>query len=140
MSGIGRLRHVGLDTNIFIYHFESNPEFIPHTDKIFEGLNQGKLRATTSVVSLIETLSYPSPPAIIKSITQIFLNYPNLEIIDVNQKIALEAAKIRRKYPFRVPDSIQLATALFAKSHAFITNDERLKRFKRLPIILLKAI
>lgn len=140
MNGIGKFKSVSLDTNIFIYHFEENPEFTPYTAQIFEKIAQGEFRATTSVVSLIETLSYPSPPVVIRGITETFLNFPNLEIINVNQQIALEAAKIRRKYGFRMPDSIQLATALFAKSNAFVTNDARLKGFKRLPIILLKSI
>ena len=47
------------------------------------------------------------------------------------------AAEVRREYGFRLPDSIQLATALHSKSQAFVTNDRRLKKFKELPAILL---
>ncbi|OGE64802.1 hypothetical protein A3I48_01575 [Candidatus Daviesbacteria bacterium RIFCSPLOWO2_02_FULL_36_7] len=61
-----------------------------------------------------------------------------MEIYQVDEKIAVESARIRRKYSFRLLDSIQLATALYAKAQAFITNDDRLKKFKELKVILLK--
>lgn len=41
---------------------------------------------------------------------------------------------------FRLPDSIQLATAKLNKAKAFITNDERLKSFKELKVVLIKEI
>jgi len=30
MSGIKNLKRIALDSNFFIYHFESNPEFVKH--------------------------------------------------------------------------------------------------------------
>ena len=60
--------------------------------------------------------------------------------MNVDRTITVEAARIRREYGFRLPDSIQLATALFGKANALITNDERLKKFKELKVINLKDI
>lgn len=140
MSGIKNINLVALDSNVFIYNFESNPEFSNLTEKIFDSLEKGKLRAITSVISTVEALSYPSPPEVIKGITDGFLTLVNLEVIDVNQQIAFEAARIRREYGFRLPDSIQLATALQARAKVFITNDERLKKFKELRVILITEI
>lgn len=53
MSGIAKYKLIGLDTNIFIYHFEDNPQFSTYTQLIFEELAKGKLRAVTSVISMI---------------------------------------------------------------------------------------
>lgn len=140
MNGIGNLKRIALDSNLFIYHFEDNTEFAPHAERIFERLIQNSLKAVTSVISIIETLSFPSPPRVVREITEAFLNIPNLEILEVNQTIATEAARIRREYGFRLPDSVQLATALFTKTQAFVSNDVRLKQFKELRVILLKQI
>lgn len=140
MNGIKSINLVALDSNVFIYQFESNPEFIHLTEKIFDSIGKGRLRAITSVISTAEALSYPSPPEVIKGITDGFLTLVNLEIVDVNQHIAFEAARIRREYGFRLPDSIQLATALQAKAKAFISNDQRLKKFKELKVILITEI
>lgn len=140
MSGKKSLKLVGLDSDIFIYHFEDNPRFNSFTEKIFEKLLEGWTKGTTSVISLIETLSYPLSPKLVKEINDAFLSIPNLHVVDVDHDIGFEAAKIRREYGFRLPDSIQLATALQAKVQAFVTNDQKLKRFKRLPIILLDEV
>src|SRR5438874_1595200 len=122
MSGIGNLKVVGLDSNLFIYHFENNPDFTIFTTKVFDRLSNEKLRGVTSIISVVETLSFPSTPEVIKDIQNAFSVVPNLRIIDVNQQIAIEAARIRREYKFRLPDSIQIATALISKAQAFISN------------------
>lgn len=140
MSGIAKLNFVALDSNIFIYFFESNPEFAKHINQIFEALLKNKLQAVTSIVAVIEALSYPSPPEVVTGIKEGFATLPNLRIVDVNKEIALEAAGIRRKYGFKLPDAVQLATALSVKAKVFITNDQRLKPFKNLKVLSLKEI
>jgi len=140
MNGIGKYKLVGLDTNIFIYHFEDNPQFSPYTQLIFEELSQGKFQAVTSIISVIEALSYPSSSQILKNIEEGFKTIPNLTILDIDHNLAVEAARLRRKYRIRLPDSVQLATALSSKAQAFITNDEKLKKLKELSVILLSNV
>jgi len=127
---------IGLDTNIFSYQFHQDPQFGLLTKKIFDELSKDNLQAVTSVVTLIEILSVSK----VKQLKELFLRTPNLSILDVNHEIALEAAAIRRKYGFRTPDAIQLATAKLNRAKAFVTNDERLKNYLGLKIILLSAI
>ena len=100
-------------------------------------LSTDKLKAVTSFITLTEILSVKASPAKIKELEKLFLDTPNLSTFEVNQEIAVNAAKIRRKYGFRLPDAIQLATAKLNKAKAFISNDERLKRFKELNVILI---
>lgn len=140
MSGRKKFKRVALDSNLFIYQFENNPKFIKYTIPVFEKLIENKLQAVTSIISVIEALSYPSPKGVLDKIKEAFITIPNLEIFDVNYDIGVQAAKIRRTNKFRLPDSIQLATALYSKSQAFITNDRRLKKFKELPIVLLREV
>lgn len=136
MSGIANIKFVGLDSNIFIYQFEANSEFLHITNKIFDRLFKNKLKAATSIISLIESLSYPSPETVLDQIKEGF-TMPNLTVLEINMKIGLEAARIRREYGLRLGDAVQLATALSAKTQVFITNDDRLKKFKELKVILL---
>lgn len=140
MSGITKFKLVALDSNIFIYYFETNPNFVGTIDLIFKKLAANKLQAVTSMISLIESLSYPSPPDVLKGIMESFQIIPNLQVLEVNKEIALKAAEIRRKYKFKLPDSVQIATAISAKAQVFITNDYRLKSFKRLKIIPLSDL
>lgn len=140
MSGIARYKSVGLDSNVFIYHFEENPTFTPFTDKLFTKLSDGRLKAVTSILTIAETLSLPTPPRVLNALTEAFATIPNVRFIDVNQEIAIEAARIRRSYKFRLPDAIHLATALHAKVKLFVTNDARLQQFPELKFIPLKHV
>lgn len=140
MNGIKKFKLVSLDSNIFIYLFEENPRFIKNCWLIFNSLDQGRLKAVTSVISIIEALSYPATPPVLKGIQEGFKNMSNLTILDVGLNIGLEAARIRREHGFRLPDAVQLATAKLSKAKAFITNDNRLKTYQGLKIILLSEI
>ena len=139
MNGIKNLKRVALDSNLFIYNLEQNPRYTQFTDLIFGRLISNQLKAVTSIITLTEILSYPKTEKVVRLITEDFLNTPNLQVIEVNQGIAVEAARIRREYAFRLPDAIQLATALTGKAQAFVTNDERLKKFQQLPVIILTS-
>ena len=131
---------VALDTNIFIYQFEKHPRFGPKTNAIFSLLSENQLRAVTNIVSLIELLSLSAPKEKIAGLHDLYERTPNLETVEVGQSVGLETARIRRKYCFRLPDSIQLATALISKADLFITNDKRLKKFKELKAALLTEL
>ena len=138
---LNKLKLVGLDTNIFIYYFEQNSEFGQSTKKIFDLLSTNSLNTVTSVISLMEILSPDFLSKVAARETEKkFFDIPNLKVLNVDRTITVEAARIRREYGFRLPDSIQLATALFGKANALITNDERLKKFKELKVINLKDI
>ena len=135
-----KFKLIGLDTNIFSYHFHNHPQFVKFTSIIFSYLNQDRLKGITSVITLTELLSVNISPAKIKILQQAFQTTPNLTVLEVSEDIALEAAKIRGKYGFRTPDAIQLATAKLSRAKAYITNDQRLKSYKKIKIILLSEL
>jgi len=51
---------IGLDSMLFIYHFEKYPNFWPKTQKLFDLLEKGKFQGITSVIALIEILTFPT--------------------------------------------------------------------------------
>lgn len=131
---------IGLDSNIFIYSFEEHPQFSLSTKKIFEGLERKHFAAVTSIISLTETLSFPMSQERASLLIDLFLQVPQLTVYEVNNSIAMEAARIRREYKFRLPDAIQFATCLYAKANTFVTNDKRLQSFKEIRVTLLNEI
>jgi predicted nucleic acid-binding protein len=130
-------RLIGVDTNIFIYHYQNNPQFGSYTSAFFTKLVERKIKAVTSIITLIELLSFSAEDKEIEVIEDAFLSTPNLTIFALERDIGINAARIRRVYKFRLPDAIQLATALSAKADVFLTNDKRLKSFKEIPIVFL---
>ncbi len=133
-------KFVGLDSNIFSYQFHQHPKFGPAAKKIFDSLSSNQMHAVTSIITLLEILSVNAPESRIRELEKLFLETPNLEVLAVNHELSVVAAGIRRKYGFRTPDAIQLATALNSKAKAFITNDNRLKKFKELKVVLLQEL
>ena len=131
---------IGLDTNLFIYFLEGNPQFGLAAKKVLKSLTKSGNRGVTSIVSLLELLSVDKNEAEIDNLEGLYLEIPHLTTLDVDQTIALEAARIRRVYGFRTSDAIQLATALTSKASKFITNDERLYSFKEIQIQLLSEL
>lgn len=135
------LKFIALDTNIFVYYFNLHPKFGQPSKIIFDKLGSSKIKAVTSITTLIELLSSKMLSVQdAKEMTTDFYNIPNLTICDVNNLIAQRAASIRRQYGFRTPDAIQLATALKVGVKAFITNDHRLKSFKKIKIIMVDEV
>lgn len=132
-----RNKLIGLDTNIFIYQFQGNPQFGKHTQNIFSQLASNKIQAVTSIITFTEVLSFKKSEEVISDLKSLLLEVPNLEMKDVSIDIAEEAARIRRTYGFHLPDAIQLATAINGKAAMFITNDTKLRKCKEIKIVSL---
>jgi predicted nucleic acid-binding protein len=130
---------LGLDTNIFIYHLYNHEIFGKEATNVFRQLETKTHNAITSIITLTELLAFKTPESEVKRLHQIFNEIPSLKIFDVDEEISLEAARIRRHYDFRLPDSIQLATSLVNKTDVFITNDKSLQKFRELEVKLLRS-
>ena len=63
--------------------------------------------------------------------------FPNLELREVDRRIAFRAAKLRAKYGLKTPDALFVATAIEEKAEAFVTNDIRLRKVDEIEILVL---
>ena len=50
---------IGIDTSIFIYHFEAHPNYLPLTTQVLNNIQTGKQRAIVSTVALMELTVHP---------------------------------------------------------------------------------
>lgn len=135
-----KYRTVGLDTNIFVYYFNSKSTYYPFAEYIFQILLSQETRLITSVITKIELLSFKAPELAVNKLEKELFLVPNLFLLELTQQIANKAAWIRRTYRIDLADSIQLATAISAGAQVFITNDKSLKKFKAIKILLLNEI
>ena len=137
---LSKIQILALDTNIFAYYFNRLSPFYLISEKLFEHIFKKNTSMVTSILTLTELLSLKAPEPMLKILQSEFFVIPKLKVREVDRTIAVEAAAIRREYNFKLPDAIQLATALSVKAKAFITNDQRLKSFKKLKIISLSDL
>jgi len=134
---------IGLDTMIFIYHFEANPIYSPLTKIIFKSIQSGKLQGITSSLSIMEILVKPLKTGnyiAARDYELVMLNIPNLTIIPFDSSIASKGAFLRAKYDLKTPDAIQIATSIGSDGTAFITNDLKFKKIKDIEIIILDSL
>jgi predicted nucleic acid-binding protein len=133
-------RRVSIDSAVVIYFVEEHARYLPIVDPLFERVADTGLIAISSYLTLLEVMVGPlrhGRPDIARQYCDLLLNSEGLELFPLEQSIAEQAAEIRAVFNFRTPDSIQLATALRQRAEAFVTNDNRLRRFDKLDVLVL---
>jgi predicted nucleic acid-binding protein len=132
---------VGLDTSVFIYHFEENPIYLPLTLELFTSIEAGARTGITSTITLLEIIVRPlslNRSDIARKYEALLVNFPNLKIVDLDRDIIRQAAKLRAEYHIGSPDALQAGASLIHEANAFITNDRRLERLQdKLDVIVL---
>jgi len=134
---------IGLDTMVFIYHFEENQLYSPLTFSIFESLEKGSFNGITSTLTLLEILVKPKKEnnlLLTERYKLLFETFPNLQVKTLNENIADIASTLRANYNIDTPDAVQIATSLEAKADIFITNDETLKKISEIKVLLLSEM
>ena len=105
---------------------ERHPKYFDLVRELFNAVEIGKVYAVSSVLLITEVLTKPLKDAN-KGLADRYLSFvstfPNLGLREIDQNIALQAAKLRASYGFKTPDALFLATAIEEKAEAFITND-----------------
>lgn len=139
-KNLNKFKRVGIDTNFFIYYFQKHPLYGPIVKDIFNIFLERRTLLVTSILTLTEILSFKSSGILLTNLEEEITLITNLQLIEVNNEIAREAAKIRREYGFTLVDAVQLATAVKNNAEVFITNDKKLQRFKKLQIIPLTSL
>ncbi len=134
---------IGLDTMVFIYHFEENQVYSPLTFSIFESLEKGNFNGITSILTLLEILVKPKKEnnlLLTERYKLLFETFPNLQVKELNENIADIASTLRANYNINTPDAIQIATSLEAKADIFITNDTSFKKVTEIKVLLLSEM
>ncbi|MBO6305396.1 MAG: type II toxin-antitoxin system VapC family toxin [Selenomonadaceae bacterium] len=132
---------VFLDTAPFVYLIEQKDILGVKARKIFNELLYQESPLITSTITVTEYLVHPirnNETAHIEVFWQI-IDFFNVELLDIDKHIAMEAAKIRAEnVHLKGMDSLQLAAAKVAAADVFLTNDIRLKSFNELKIVILQ--
>ena len=122
-AGLPHGATVMVDTAPFIYVLEAHPQFADQFLGLFEAAAKGDLTIALSTITLAEVLTGPfkaGQTALAKRYEKSLSHY---KVIPVSTPIAALAAQLRAQYRLKLPDAIQLATALDIGAAAFVTHD-----------------
>ncbi len=124
-------RRIGLDSAIFIYHFEAHPTYLPLTTTVLSRLERGQFSGVTSTVTLMEITVHPWRAARADSAREyetLLVHFPHLTMADVTREVARKAAQLRAEYGIHAADALQVATAIVNDAELWVTNDKRLQQ------------
>jgi predicted nucleic acid-binding protein len=134
---------IALDTAPFIYFIERHPKYHPWLRTFFESVEVKQITVVTTTLTLAEVLVKPLRLGrldLVAEYTQILLNTPGIQVVPVSADIAEEAARIRAEINCKIPDAIQLATAVRLGAQSFLTNDLALSAYRSVQIIQLDRL
>jgi predicted nucleic acid-binding protein len=135
-----KLEVIGIDTPIFIYHLEANEKYGGLTQKSFSSLENGKWQGITSTITLMEINVHPwraGREDVARKYETLLMNFPHLEIVNIDRDVARVAAQLRARFDIRPPDALQVAASLVTGARGFLTNDRRLSGLKSLTEIIV---
>ncbi len=137
---IEKHKTVGLDTAPFIYFIEDVAPYADLLEPAFGLLEHQALRAVTSTITLAEILTKPLSEkqfGLVDEIKFTLKAFAALSMVAIDEKLAEAAALIRARHGFRLPDALQIATAIEGEATLFITNDSRLKKIDAIEVLIL---
>jgi len=112
-----------VDTAPFICHFQNDALHVHRFAGLFEQAAAGRLRVALTTVTLAEVLTGPyghGRDALGKQLETALCEF---DVHPLTVSIAVEAARLRARYRLRLPDAIQLATALQIGAWGLVTHD-----------------
>ena len=134
------VRRIFLDTAPVIYFVEKNERFLNSVKTVFGLIDDGRLLAITSPITLAECLVQPYRRELTqlqKDFFDLIVNGENTIFTPIDQTATRKAAQLRASYNLSLTDALQLAVAIDANCDAFLTNDIELKRVVELNFITI---
>ena len=120
-----------LDTNILIYYASGDK---PITKFLLENLEKG-VKMFLPTIAVAEFLSYPALTLKDRQLFSLLLDQLSLSELDF--RIAVSAADLRRRYKMKLGDSVIAATAVSTNSTIVTRN---LRDFRKIPYLKVLAL
>lgn len=114
-----------IDTSPIIYLLEGNP-LASRFEPLFADIEAGRLQALITPITLAEVLTGPikaGNEALAERYRRALTSDSGWELREIDEDIAVLAARLRVQRRLKLPDAIQLAVALHEGCQALITHD-----------------
>lgn len=135
-GGLSEGATVLVDTAPWIYLLEDHVEFAPRFVGLFEAAERGQIQLALSTVTLAEVLTGPckaGQTALAKRYETALGAY---QVVPLSAAVASLAAQLRVQYRLKLPDAVQLASALQIGASALVTHDRDFSAVQGLPVLM----
>jgi predicted nucleic acid-binding protein len=124
-----------LDSSPIIYMLEHHPVFSRRFLPLFEAQAAGRVGFAVSTITVAEVLTGPlqaGDEALARRYRSVLESW---HVVPLDSAIAENAARFRASLHLKLPDAIQLASALAANADALVTHDRDFSAVRSLRII-----
>lgn len=138
LIGLGEHPVLVVDTAPIIYWLEGHPRLAERFAAVFNAAESGAATVVISTVTLAEVLAGPlrtGNELLTAQYREALTRSPGWQVMPFDVDAAVEAARIRATYRLRLPDAIQVATAIRAGASALVTHDRALRRVRGLRVV-----
>lgn len=125
-----------VDSAPLIYHLEDNARLAHRFAGLFEAATAGRLAIAISTITMAEVLTGPHKHGRVALARQMVAALIEHTICPLSASIAIESARLRVRYRLRLPDAIQLATALEINAFALVTHDRDFSSVRDIRVLM----
>ena len=124
-----------LDTAPVIYFLEGHPRLAARFAPLFEAHAEGRVLFAATTVTVCEVLTGPMKARDISMVRRCRAIFDTWQIVDLDSEIAEGAARLRASLGLKLPDAVQVASALAIRAAALVTHDRDFSRVRSLRIL-----
>lgn len=124
-----------VDSAPIIYTLEANERFAQRFAPLFQRHALGELLIAVTTITIAEVLTGPlkaGEEALAKRYRAVLDAW---QVVDFTSDIAESAARLRGTYGLKLPDAIQLASALEINAHALVTHDRDFAQIRGMRVL-----
>ncbi len=129
---------IALDSAPIIYYLQDHPRFASRFSPLFDAATEGRLALAISTITLAEVMAGPfaaGNEVLAMQYREVICHSPGWQTVAVDENVATEAARLRARYRLRLPDAIQVATAISARAWALVTHDSALAKIRDIRVL-----
>jgi len=135
-GGLSEGATVLVDTAPWIYLLEDHAEFAPRFVGLFEAADRGQIQLALSTVTLAEVLTGPFKAGQMALAKRYETAMGTYQVVPLSAAVASLAAQLRVQYRLKLPDAVQLASALQIGAAALVTHDRDFSAVQGLPVLM----
>jgi predicted nucleic acid-binding protein len=135
LSGLPENPLLLVDAAPVIYRLERHPSLAQRFAPVFDLLNTGRARFAVTTIAIAEVLAGPfkrGDEALAQRYRTVLESW---RVVELNADLAEDAARLRGPFKLKLPDAIQVASALAINADALVTHDRDFSRVSALRII-----
>lgn len=125
-----------VDSAPIIYVLEAHPRFAKRFAPLFGRHASGGIALAVTTITVAEVLTGPLAAGEEALAKRYRTALESWQVVDFNIDIAEQAARLRTAYRLKLPDAIQLASALAINAEALVTHDRDFGRVRGVRILM----